>query len=97
MKLSAVKPCLRAERALPSSVRGPVDGRTGYVIDLGQVKAIVTREVIDKVDHRNLNLEVDFLRDSSAQPLHHSVLQYPQQFALQTMIQGRDLVQKEGP
>jgi len=24
----------------------------------------VTREVIDKVDHRNLNLEVDFLRDT---------------------------------
>ena len=47
---------------LDVSVRGPVDERTGYVIDLSRVKEIVTREVIDKVDHRNLNVEVDFLR-----------------------------------
>jgi 6-pyruvoyltetrahydropterin/6-carboxytetrahydropterin synthase len=48
---------------LDVSVRGPLDERTGYVIDLTRVKEIVGREVIDKVDHRNLNLEVDFLRD----------------------------------
>ena len=47
---------------LDVSVRGPVEERTGYVIDLSRVKEIVTREVVDKVDHRNLNLEVDFLR-----------------------------------
>jgi 6-pyruvoyltetrahydropterin/6-carboxytetrahydropterin synthase len=39
-----------------------VDERTGYVVDLAKVKAIVEREVIDKVDHRNFNLEVDFMR-----------------------------------
>jgi 6-pyruvoyltetrahydropterin/6-carboxytetrahydropterin synthase len=43
-------------------VTGPVDERTGYVIDLAQVKAIVQREVVDKADHRNFNLEVDFMR-----------------------------------
>jgi len=48
---------------LDVSVTGQVDERTGYVIDLAVVKRVVTREVIDKVDHRNLNLEVDFLRD----------------------------------
>ena len=48
---------------LDVSVRGPVDARTGYVIDLSRVKQIVEQEVIAKVDHRNLNLEVDFLRD----------------------------------
>ena len=47
---------------LDVSVKGGVDERTGYVIDLSAIKEIVTREVIDKVDHRNLNLEVDFLR-----------------------------------
>src|SRR5689334_10326337 len=47
---------------LDVSVTGPVDDRTGYVIDLADVKRIVSREVVDKVDHRNLNLEVDFLR-----------------------------------
>ncbi len=47
---------------LDVSVTGEVDPRTGYVIDLGDVRDIVTREVIDKLDHRNLNLDVDFLR-----------------------------------
>ena len=48
---------------LDVSVTGPVDERTGYVIDLAKLKQIVQREVVDKVDHRNLNLEVDFMRD----------------------------------
>ena len=48
---------------LDVSVRGAVDARTGYVIDLSRVKQIVEQEVIAKVDHRNLNLEVDFLHD----------------------------------
>lgn len=49
---------------LDVSVKGGLDERTGYVIDLSHIKETVTREVIDKVDHRNLNLEVDFLRDT---------------------------------
>lgn len=48
---------------LDVSVRGPLDARTGYVIDLSRVKEIVHTHVIDKVDHRNLNIEVDFLAE----------------------------------
>ncbi|HEX2717903.1 MAG TPA: 6-carboxytetrahydropterin synthase [Gemmatimonadaceae bacterium] len=47
---------------LEVSVTGPIDARTGYVVDLGVVKRIVQEHVVDKVDHRNLNLEVDFMR-----------------------------------
>ena len=47
---------------LDVSVTGPVDERTGYVIDLAKLKQVVTREVIDKVDHKNFNLEVDFMQ-----------------------------------
>jgi 6-pyruvoyltetrahydropterin/6-carboxytetrahydropterin synthase len=47
---------------LEVSVTGPVDERTGYVIDLGKLKAIVEREVIDQVDHRNMNLDVPMMR-----------------------------------
>lgn len=46
---------------LDVSVTGEIDARTGYVMDLGVLRAIVQREVIDKLDHRNLNLDVDFL------------------------------------
>jgi 6-pyruvoyltetrahydropterin/6-carboxytetrahydropterin synthase len=48
---------------LDVSVRGPLDPRTGYVVDLTRVRDIAQQAVIEKVDHRNLNLEVDFLRD----------------------------------
>ena len=47
---------------LEVAVEGPIDDRTGYVIDLGVLKSIVQREVIDRVDHRNMNVDVDFMR-----------------------------------
>jgi len=46
---------------LEVSVRGQVEDRTGYVIDLARLRDVVTREVIEKVDHRNLNIDVDFM------------------------------------
>src|SRR5512140_1312395 len=45
------------------SVRGKVDPETGMVIDLKKLKDIVRDRIIDRVDHRNLNSDVDFLRD----------------------------------
>lgn len=47
---------------LEVSVSGDIDPTSGYVMDLGRLKAIVEREVIDLLDHRNLNLEVPFLQ-----------------------------------
>jgi 6-pyruvoyltetrahydropterin/6-carboxytetrahydropterin synthase len=47
---------------LEVSVAGEVDGRTGYVIDLGALRHIVQEEIIDKLDHRHMNEDVDFLR-----------------------------------
>jgi 6-pyruvoyltetrahydropterin/6-carboxytetrahydropterin synthase len=46
---------------LDVSVSGEVDEKTGYVIDLGVLKQIVEREVVNKADHKNFNLEVDFM------------------------------------
>ena len=48
---------------LDVSVRGPIDARTGYVMDLGALKALVEERVVDRIDHKNLNLDVDFMRD----------------------------------
>ncbi|GAC1514984.1 MAG: 6-carboxytetrahydropterin synthase [Gemmatimonadaceae bacterium] len=42
-------------------VTGPVDTRTGYVVDLSVLAAIAEREVISRLDHKNLNLDVPFL------------------------------------
>ena len=47
---------------LDVSVSGEVSPQTGYVVDLGVVRDIANRVLIDVVDHRNLNLDVPFLR-----------------------------------
>ena len=47
---------------LEVSVIGVPDPDTGYVVDLGQLKDLIDREIVAKCDHRNLNLDVDFLR-----------------------------------
>lgn len=47
---------------LDVAIAGEIDARTGYVMDLAELKRIVQREVIEKVDHRNFNLEVDFMQ-----------------------------------
>ena len=39
-------------------VTGQVDQESGYLIDLKQLKDIIRSEVIDRFDHRNLNLDV---------------------------------------
>lgn len=44
------------------TVTGPVDKETGMVINLKQVDSLLRRELIDKVDHKHLNKDVDFLR-----------------------------------
>jgi 6-pyruvoyltetrahydropterin/6-carboxytetrahydropterin synthase len=47
---------------LEVSVQGAVDERTGYVLDLARLRDIVRAGFVDKVDHKNLNLDVDFMR-----------------------------------
>jgi 6-pyruvoyltetrahydropterin/6-carboxytetrahydropterin synthase len=42
-------------------VAGEVDPATGYIVDLKQLSDIVCRQVIDDVDHRNLNTDVPWL------------------------------------
>lgn len=44
-------------------VAGEVNPKTGYVIDLKKLKSIIIENIIKKVDHKNLNLDVDFLKD----------------------------------
>ena len=43
-------------------VVGEPDPDTGYVIDLGVLKALIEEKILSKCDHSNLNLEVDFLQ-----------------------------------
>lgn len=42
------------------TVRGPLDERTGMVIDLGELKRIVTETVVERFDHADLNADALF-------------------------------------
>jgi len=43
------------------TVKGKPDPDTGFVVDLKKLSTLIRREVIDKLDHKNLNLDVDFM------------------------------------
>lgn len=46
------------------TIKGEIDEKTGMVINIDELEDVVKREIIDKVDHKNLNLDVDFLKDT---------------------------------
>ena len=48
---------------LAVSVKGPIDERTGYVIDLGQLRDTVEQHVVSVTDHRNFNIDVPYMQD----------------------------------
>jgi 6-pyruvoyltetrahydropterin/6-carboxytetrahydropterin synthase len=47
---------------LEVTVKGTPDPDTGYVIDLKKLKRILYEEIVEKVDHKHLNFDVDFLK-----------------------------------
>lgn len=48
------------------TVKGEVNPETGFLVDLKWLKLIINEHVVDKIDHRNLNLDVDFMKDKLA-------------------------------
>ncbi len=48
------------------TVKGKPDIDTGFVFDLKLLGDIIKKEIIDKVDHKNLNLDVDFMEGKLA-------------------------------
>ena len=44
------------------TVGGSLDPVTGFVMDLKKLSQILKFKVIDKLDHKNLNLDVDFMK-----------------------------------
>ena len=42
------------------SVTGKINPDTGYVIDMGELKNIIKNEIEERLDHKNLNLDVPY-------------------------------------
>ena len=45
------------------TVKGEINPETSFVANLSEVSKIINEKIIDKVDHKNLNLDVDFMKD----------------------------------
>lgn len=48
------------------TVKGQPDPETGFVVDLKRLSSLIQKEITDKVDHKNLNLDVDFMQGKMA-------------------------------
>lgn len=48
------------------TVKGKINPTTGFLIDLRELKDIVKTYVTDKLDHKNVNLDVDFMKGKIA-------------------------------
>jgi 6-pyruvoyltetrahydropterin/6-carboxytetrahydropterin synthase len=49
---------------LEVTVNGNVKKNSGYVLDFKELKRVIQTEIISKVDHKHLNYDVVFLRDT---------------------------------
>ncbi len=48
------------------TVKGKPDPDTGFVVDLKKLSNVIRTEVTDKLDHKNLNVDVDFMQGKMA-------------------------------
>lgn len=48
------------------TVKGEINPETGFVINLKDLSQLIESQVIEKLDHRNINLEVDFMQGKLA-------------------------------
>lgn len=46
------------------SVTGKINPETGYVMDMGELKKIIKEEIEERLDHKNLNLDVPYFSNT---------------------------------
>ncbi len=58
------------------TVSGPIDEKTGFIVDLGVLDRILKSEVTDRFDHRNINLDVPEFADGKLVPTGENLARY---------------------
>ncbi|HEX6909828.1 MAG TPA: 6-carboxytetrahydropterin synthase, partial [Longimicrobium sp.] len=56
------------------TVQGEVDGKTGFVVDLGALDALITAQVIEPLDHQHLNHVVPEFAPGGRIPTSENIL-----------------------
>ena len=70
-KLSCFGPCSNENWhghnfTLFVTVKGEVNPETGFIVNLKDLSPVIKEKVIDKLDHKNINLDVDFMKGKMA-------------------------------
>ena len=87
--------------SLDVSVSGPLDQKIGMIMNLRQLKEVVTSQVIVDVDHKNLNTDVPWLQgvvpttEMFAEKIWHRIEKVLEQQAPQVVLQ--EIVLHETP
>ncbi len=58
------------------TVTGDVDAQTGFVVDLGTLDRVLEREVRERFDHRNINLDVPEFGDGRMMPTGENLARF---------------------
>lgn len=45
------------------TVKGEINPETGYIANLKEISSIIRKYIIEELDHKNLNVDVPFLKD----------------------------------
>lgn len=48
------------------TIKGEINKDTGFLINLQDLNQLLEEKIIKKVDHKNINLDVDFMKDKLA-------------------------------
>lgn len=48
------------------TVKGIPDPETGFVVDMKRLSSLIRIEVVEKLDHKNINLDVEFMKGKMA-------------------------------
>lgn len=58
------------------TVAGDIDPVTGFAVDLAQLDAVLRREVVERFDHRNINLDVPDFVDGALVPTGENLARF---------------------
>ena len=71
------------------TVKGMPDPQTGFIVDVKKLSTWIKETIVDKVDHANLNLDVDFIPRGMQPTTENLVILFGQQ--LQPRLEGCEL------
>ncbi len=73
------------------TVKGQPDKITGFIIDVKKLSSIIKEAVIEKLDHSNLNLDVDFIPKNIQPTTENLVLLIWDQLYTRIILEGAQL------